>query len=362
MSVKFMSLVQGEPVPTGRDLAVSSGSGSVGPPHQSDQTPRTAGARSVPYPSHRELAQQDLPKRKRRHPLQWILTLLVVLIAAFLIRSLATNSKIGWSSVGHYFFSDAILSGLLITLALSVAGQVLAIVLGVVLAAMRQSKHALPSRLAWLYINVFRGVPLIVQILVWFNLALAFPHLAIGIPFTSWHVQGSTNQIISPFLAGVLALGLAEAAYMAEIMRAGILAVPKGQIDAALSIGLTRRKTMRRIVLPQTLRVVIPPTGNQFIGLLKASALVSVIGGDDLLTRAQQIYSVNFEIVGLLIVASLWYLILTTVATIGQHYLERSLDRDQRGGDREPTSGASWKSRLVKNLSPGSLLSRVGPA
>jgi polar amino acid transport system permease protein len=215
---------------------------------------------------------------------------------------------------------------------------------------MRHSQNPVFSRLSWLYINVFRGGPLIVQILAWYNLALAFPNLAIGVPFTSWHLNGNTNQIISPFLAGVLALGLAEAAYMAEIVRAGIVAVPRGQIDAALSIGLTRHEAMRRIVLPQTLRVVVPPTGNQFIGLLKASALVSVIGGNDLLTRAQQIYSVNFYVVAPLIVASIWYLVLTTLATIGQHYFEQWLDRDRVGGDREIAGTGSLLGRLRRNI------------
>jgi polar amino acid transport system permease protein len=296
-----------------------------------------------------ELASQDLPKHRRRRPGQWISTLVLLFLAAFLTRSLVGNPKIGWGAVGHFLFAKAILSGLSITLELTVCGQALAIALGFVLAAMRQSHNPVLSWVSWVYINVFRGVPLIVQILVWFNLALAFPQLAIGVPFSPWHIQGNTNSIISPLLAGILALGLAEAAYMAEIVRAGIVAVPRGQLDAALSIGLTRREAMRRIVLPQTLRVVIPPTGNQFIGLLKASALVSVIGGDDLLTRAQQIYSVNFEIVGLLIVASIWYLVLTTVATIGQHYLERSLDRERLGGDRQIAS-ESIRRRLAKNL------------
>ena len=300
--------------------------------------------------ARRELAQLNLPKHKRRHPERSISTVVVLFIAAMLTRSLATNSKIGWPVVGQFFFASDILKGLVVTLELTVGGQLLATVLGFVLAAMRQSQNPVLSRLSWLYINVFRGVPLIVQILAWYNLALAFPYLAIGFPFTPWHVQGSTDKIISPFLAGVLALGLAEAAYMAEIVRAGIVAVPRGQFDAALSIGLTRHAAMRRIVLPQTLRVVVPPTGNQFIGLLKASALVSVIGGNDLLTRTQQIYSVNFYVVALLIVASLWYLILTTLATIGQHYLEQWLDRERVGGDREIAGTETLLDRLRHNL------------
>jgi polar amino acid transport system permease protein len=309
----------------------------------------------------RELAQLDLPKQKRRHPGQWIATAIVLFVAGMLIHSLATNSKIGWGSVGHFLFSHAILSGLVVTLEFTIAGQVLAIILGFVLAAMRQSENLVLSRLSWLYLNVFRSVPLLVQILIWYNLALAFPHLAIGVPFLSWHVQGNTNHLITPFLASVLALGLSEAAYMAEIVRAGIVAVPRGQVDAALSIGLTRRETMRRIVIPQTFRVVIPPTGNQFIGMLKASSLVSVIGAGDLLTRAQDIYSVNYQVVALLIVASVWYLVLTTIATIGQHYLEQRLDRDQLGGERSESSTRSLKARIGSNLSFGTIGGPGGP-
>ncbi len=311
---------------------------------------------------HRALVKLGLPKQNRRHPGQWLCAAVVLFVAGLLIHSLAINPKIGWGTVGQFLFAHAILGGLVVTIELTFAGQAIAIVLGFVLAAMRQSQNPVLTWLSWAYINVFRGVPLIVQILIWYNLALAFPHLAIGIPFTSIHLQGSTNRIITPFMAGALGLGLAEAAYMAEIVRAGIVAVPQGQVDAALSVGLTRRQAMRRVVLPQTLRVVIPPTGNQFIGMLKASALVSVIGGSDLLTRAQQIYSVNFEVVALLIVASIWYLVLTTIATIGQYYLERWLDRDRLGGDRSVGAAMSFRQRLTRNLSlrrqggPGDLL------
>lgn len=339
--------MSGAPIVTrgGRTAGLSGEGIYVGPRLNGDQTT----APDIPA-TRRELAQLNLPKHERRHPGRWISTVVILFIAGMLTRSLATNSKIGWPEVGQFFFASAILKGLLVTLELTVGGQLLATVLGFVLAAMRQSQNPVLSRLSWLYINLFRGVPLIVQILAWYNLALAFPYLAVGVPFTPLHIQGSTNAIISPFLAGVLALGLAEAAYMAEIVRAGIVAVPRGQFDAALSIGLTRREAMRRIVLPQTLRVVIPPWGNQFIGLLKASALVSVIGGNDLLTRAQQIYSVNFYVVALLIVASLWYLVLTTLATIGQHYLEQWLDRDRVGGDRESAGMDSFRGRLRRNL------------
>jgi polar amino acid transport system permease protein len=152
-------------------------------------------------------------------------------------------------------------------------------------------------------------------------------------------VSGQMVLLLAIFLAAILALGLHEAAYMTEIVRAGLVAVPAGQAEAALSVGLTRRQALRTVVLPQTLRVILPPTGNQLVGLLKASALVSVIGGVELLTTAQRIYSVNFEVMALLIVASVWYLLVISVLTVGQHLLERRLNRDKIGGDRSGGDG-----------------------
>jgi polar amino acid transport system permease protein len=268
-----------------------------------------------------------------------------------LVKSFATSQNLEWGTVWSFLFSSALLHGMLVTIELSVISQVLAIVAGFVLAALHQSANPFYSRFAAGYVFVFRGVPLLVQILFWYNLALVFPKLSFGVPFTSWHVDGTTNSIITPFLASVLALALAEAGYMAEIVRAGIVSVPRGQVEAALSIGLTPQAALRKIVLPQTLRVVVPPTGNQFIGMLKASSLVSVIGGMELLTRAEQIYSVNFRIAALLIDVSIWYLVLVSVASVGQHYLERVLDRDRR--QLRPSAGPrSQLSRIAHNLSP----------
>jgi polar amino acid transport system permease protein len=162
---------------------------------------------------------------------------------------------------------------------------------------------------------------MLVQVLLWYNLAVLFPTI----------LGRDTNTLISGFTAGLCALSLAESGYMAEIIRGGMLSVPPGQTDAGVSLGLTRGQALRRIVLPQSIRVIIPPTGNQFIGMLKASSLVSVIGGSDLLTKTQLIYGQNFKILPLLVVATLWYLILVTVASIGQHFLERHFNASQPG-------------------------------
>ncbi|HLX21431.1 MAG TPA: amino acid ABC transporter permease, partial [Gaiellaceae bacterium] len=176
----------------------------------------------------------------------------------------------------------------------------------------------------------FRGTPVLVQILFWFNLALLFPKIALGIPFGPTFYHHSVNSLITPYNAAILALGLNEAAYMAEIVRAGILSVDEGQSEAAAAVGMTRSQTMRRIVLPQAMRVVVPPTGNETISMLKTSSLVSVIALADLLYSAQIIYARTYQTIQLLLVASIWYLICTTVLSIGQYYVERHYARGSR--------------------------------
>ena len=161
----------------------------------------------------------------------------------------------------------------------------------------------------------------------WYNIAALFPYLVLGIPFTDYYQVISTNKLISGFTAAILGFSLHEAAYMAEIVRAGILSVSKGQKEAALSTGMTEAQGMWRIVLPQAMRVIIPPTGNQAINLLKATSLVAFISGGDLLSNVTDIYSVSFAVIPLLVVASLWYLALVSVATIGQSFLERAFGK-----------------------------------
>jgi polar amino acid transport system permease protein len=177
------------------------------------------------------------------------------------------------------------------------------------------------------YLWFFRGTPLLVQLIFWYNIAAVFPHLILGIPFTSYHEVISTNSLISAFTAAVLGFSLHESAYMAEIVRAGILSVNAGQREAALSTGMTEAQAMRRVILPQAMRVIIPPTGNQAINLLKATSLVALISGGDLLSNVTDIYSVNYAVIPLLVVASIWYLMLVSIATVGQTHLERAVGK-----------------------------------
>jgi polar amino acid transport system permease protein len=262
-----------------------------------------------------------------RRPGRWIAAAIVLVIAAALIRSVITSSGFQWEVVSEYLFDHRILAGLVVTIELTIISMVIGIVLGVVLAIMRLSPNPLLSRASWLYIFFFRGTPVLVQLLFWYNIAALYPKIALGIPFGPAFVHPDANTLITAFRAGILGLGLNEGAYMAEIVRAGIISVDEGQTDAAQSLGMTRVQTLRRIVLPQAMRVIIPPTGNETISMLKTTSLASVITVTELLYAAQLIYSVNFKPIPLLITVSIWYLVCTSVLYVGQHYLERYYGR-----------------------------------
>jgi polar amino acid transport system permease protein len=264
-----------------------------------------------------------------RHPGRWVATAIVVFLVVALANSIATNKRFEWGIVGHWLFSRRILDGVVVTLELTATSMAIGIVLGILLAVMRLSPNPLVSGASWLYIWLFRGTPVLVQILLWYNIAALYPRFSLGIPFGPTFGHFNASSLITPFVAGMLALGLNEGAYMAEIVRAGIISVPEGQTHAAQSLGMTRLQTMRRIVLPQAMRVIVPPTGNETISMLKTTSLVSVIAlsPPELLYASQLIYSVNYRTIQLLLVASIWYLVMTTVLTFGQFYLERYFGR-----------------------------------
>lgn len=263
----------------------------------------------------------------RRHYAQVIGAVVVLLLAFLLVQSLALNENMQWSTVWQYLWNDQVRQGIVTTLVLTVVCMVMGTVLATVLAVMRLSKNRVLSTVAFCYIWFFRGTPLLVQLIFWYNLAALFPVLGIGIPFTSISAGVSTNVVITAFVAAVLGFTLNEAAYMSEIVRAGIQSVNVGQREAALSTGMTERQCMARIVLPQAMRVIVPPTANQAIGLLKATSLVAFIAGGDLLSAVQDIYAVNFAVIPLLVVASIWYLVIVSVASVGQYYLERRVGK-----------------------------------
>jgi len=282
-----------------------------------------------------------------RHPGRWLATVFVVIIAAALADVLATNPNLQWGVVKEYFFSSEILKGLLLSLELTALAMTIGITLGAILAVMRQSTNPIVSIGAWLYVWFFRGTPVLVQLIFWFNLAFLFPRLILGIPFggptlVSW----DTNAIITPLAAALLGLGLNEGAYMSEIVRAGILAVDPGQTEAARAFGMTRLQMMRRIILPQAMRIIVPPAGNETIGMLKLSSLASVITVQELLQSASIIYSRTFQTIPLLVVASLWYLIVTSILTFVQVHVERYFGRGATNRQATPT----FLARLFQSL------------
>ncbi len=215
------------------------------------------------------------------------------------------------------------------------------ILLGIVAAVMRLSPNPIVSGASWLYIWFFRGTPLLVQVLFWYNIAALFPVISLGIPFGPSFIHEPANSLITPLVAGLLALGLNEGAYMAEIVRAGIISVDEGQTDAAQSLGMSRLQTMRRIVLPQAMRVIIPPTGNETISMLKNTSLLYVAAFTELIYSVTQIYDVNFQTIPLLIVASIWYLVMTSVLYVGQYFIERRFGRGFSRAERA-TMRARW--------------------
>jgi polar amino acid transport system permease protein len=262
-----------------------------------------------------------------RHPGRWIAAAIVALIAASLIRAAIENPNFKWDIVGQYLFDQRILDGVVKTLELTVLAMLVGVVLGVLLAVMRLSPNFLIRGTSWFYIWVFRGTPVLVQILLWNFIAALYPTIDLGIPFGPSFIHLNANDFITPFVAGLLALGLNEGAYMAEIVRAGIISVEEGQTEASKALGMTRAQTMRYIVLPQAMRVIIPPTGNETISMLKYTSLVSVIAVPELLYSAQLIYAQNFQQIPLLIVVCIWYLAITSVLSIGQYFLERHYGR-----------------------------------
>jgi polar amino acid transport system permease protein len=262
-----------------------------------------------------------------RHTGRWVAAAIVLVLAVSIVDSIATNPRFEWGLVRHYFFSSQVLNGLRVTLELTLIAMAIGIVLGVVLAVMRLSPNPLVSTASWFYIWLFRGTPVLVQLLFWQFISALYPRISLGIPFGPELLHGDANTLITPFTAAILGLGLNEGAYMAEIVRAGIISVDEGQTDAGQALGMSRLQTMRRIVLPQAMRVIIPPTGNETISMLKTSSLVSVIAYAELLYSVQLIYSVNFKQIPLLLVASIWYLIFTSMLSVGQYYIERHFGR-----------------------------------
>lgn len=296
-----------------------SGTGSV-----AEAGSDAAGARA----SGRSAHDATLTRARPLHLGRWVISVVLLVLLALFIRVMATNPNLDWDVVADYLFEPTILDGVKNTIIITVLSQAIGIIGGLLLALARLSSNPVLRIGAGGYIWFFRGVPVLVQLIFWFNLGLVFPVLSLGIPGTSLEVFSvPANVAITPFVAVLLGLGLNEMAYMAEIIRGGLIGVPNGQREAAASLGMTPLQTLRKVILPQAVRIIIPPTSNQTIIMLKISALASVITYQDLLTSVQLIYSVNLRTLELLIVASIWYVALTTLLTWGQAVLERRMGR-----------------------------------
>lgn len=261
--------------------------------------------------------------RPRRSPLIIGLNVLMGLVLLWVASILVTNQNFQWGTVASYLFQRDVLAGVVTTLWLTAVSMVLGIVLGVVLAVMRLSRYAVFRYTAGVYIWFFRGVPALVQLIFWFNLSSLFPTIDFGLPFTTPFLSLDANELITRTVAAILGLALCEAAFMAEIVRAGIESVGNGQREAAAALGMSPWLTFRRIVLPQAIPVIIPPTGNELINLLKGTSLVSVLAISDLLYAVQTIYSQNFQTIPLLITATIWYLAITSALGLVQSRIER---------------------------------------
>jgi polar amino acid transport system permease protein len=284
---------------------------------------------SVSDSSQPPVRPDDIQAVPVRRPGRWIAAVIVLIIAASLVRAVIINKGFEWHVVGQFLFDHRIRHGVLITLELTVLSMIIGVVLGVAFAVMRLSPNPVVSWFSWLYIWFFRGTPLLVQLLFWNFGGALFKHISLGVPFGGPAIiHPLYNNVITGFVAALLGFGLNEGAYMAEIVRAGIISVDEGQTQAAQSLGMSRLQTMRLIVLPQAMRVIIPPTGNETISMLKNTSLVIVLGSVfDLLFNASQIYAANFQTIPLLIVASIWYLAMTSVLYVGQYFIERRFGR-----------------------------------
>lgn len=265
--------------------------------------------------------------RPRLEPGLWIAVGLIGLVGAQLVGFLIGNPRFGWDVVAEYLFAPIVLRGLMMTLVLSIIAMLIGFSLGTVIGVMRLSRFAPLRVFGTGWVSFWRAIPLLVQLILWYNLSYLVPEISFGLPFGPSFWSWDANELITPFTAAILGLSLHESAYSAEHVRAGILSVDDSQRDAAKAVGMGPRTTFFRIVLPQAMRVIIPPTGNQIIGMTKGTALVSVIAMTDLLGAVQSVYNRTFEIIPMLVVACIWYLVIITVMYLGQSRIEQRFSR-----------------------------------
>lgn len=281
----------------------------------------------VQQTSNTSMAPDTQGAAEPKQPMTWVFSAIVAIALLYLVALVVRNPNFQWDVVTQYLFDTKVLKGLLVTIELTVIAMTIGILLGVVLVMGRLSDNAVLRGVAGAYIWFFRGTPQLVQLIFWFNVALIIPNIGLGVPFGPMLFSVSANDVITPFVAAIIGLGLHEAAYQTEIYRGGLLSVDEGQAEAAKALGMTSGKIFIKIQMPQAMRFIVPPTFSQLIGMLKATSLVAVIGGAELLFSVQQIYSLTFETIPLLIVACIWYLVATTILNFIQFFIERYYGR-----------------------------------
>ena len=275
-----------------------------------------------------KLDSDDVVAVPLRHPWRWISAVILVAILGLFVYSLWASPNINHEIVNKYLFNEKVIAAAGLTVTLTVVSMLIGTVLAILLAIMRLSSNPVLKLVSVGYIGFFRGTPLLLQVVFWGYLGIIYPTIDIGIPFTDliWWSE-KTSLVFTSLVAGIIALSLNEAAYAAEIVRAGILSVDSGQAEAAKSLGMGSGYTLRKIVLPQAMRVIIPPMGNEFISMLKNTSLLQVVAVMELYARTSQISSQNLAQVELLVVAGFWYLVMTTVLSFPQNYLEKKYGR-----------------------------------
>jgi polar amino acid transport system permease protein len=279
-----------------------------------------------------------------RYPERWVAAGIVLVLAAMFVNMLITNPAFNWPFMFDHMFSDPVLRGVWVTLSATILAMVIGILLGVVLAVMRLSGNPVLVSVSWMYTWFFRGVPRLVLAVLFGNIAILYSTIHIGLPFDNYWMpwlglegdarffEINVRTLLSGYMAGLLALALSEGAYMAEIIRAGLQSVNKGQTEAAQALGMSQSKIMRRITLPQAMRVVIPPTGNETIAMLKDTALLAYVPVTiELFYQLQAVGTRTYQIFPMLVAACLWYLAITSVLMVGQYFIERRFSRSERG-------------------------------
>lgn len=290
---------------------------------------------STTIDSHSTPPERTAPERIRavpmRHPGRWVLAAVLLALLAWFVWGAARNEAYGWSTYFDYLLDTRIATAALHTLAITILAMVIGVVGGIILAVMRMSPNPVFKAVGWVFLWIFRGTPVYVQLMFWGLLGAIYDSINLG--FAAIPLEPFTS---SAFMLAVVGLGLNEAAYMAEIVRSGISSVPEGQVEASKALGMSWTQTMTRTVLPQAMRIIIPPTGNEFISLLKTSSLVVAVPYSlELYGRSMDIAAALFEPVPMLLVAATWYLVITSLLMVGQHYLEKYFDR---GATRQLTA------------------------